>query len=290
MPAAARNRRGWARAPGRFAGRNAAEGHDGRLVRGGLADGSAPAGVRRMDSPDSSMRCTFSSRRSKIPSATVGSPSASCHMATGSWLVTIVERSWARSSITSSTSAPWSGASGRRTKSSMTNTSTRAQAAITLGRRPSRPGDGDLVEQPGTAQIEGAVPVAHCRVGERTGEEGLPEPGGADDHDAVVCPHPMRLGQVEDLGAIEAPGPAEVDVLDGGLRPQFRLLQVPLEAPALALGDLPVDEQTQALLEAQALVVGALALLEQAPGHGGETQGVEAFDRLGAEHGWSSHW
>ena len=51
------------------------------------------------------MRCTFSSRRSKMPSATVGSPSASCHMATGSWLVTMVDRSRARSSMTSSRSA-----------------------------------------------------------------------------------------------------------------------------------------------------------------------------------------
>src|SRR5436190_1895290 len=46
--------------------------------------------LRRMDSPWSSMRWTCSSRRSRIPSATVASPRAACHMATGSWLVTVV--------------------------------------------------------------------------------------------------------------------------------------------------------------------------------------------------------
>ena len=48
-----------------------------------------------------------------MASATVGSPSPSCHRATGSWLVTMVLRSPARSSITSSRSAAWASASDR---------------------------------------------------------------------------------------------------------------------------------------------------------------------------------
>ena len=70
----------------------------------------------------------------------------------------------------------------------------------------------------------------------------------------------------------------------------FACFSVALEAAALALGELPVDEQPQALLEAQALVVGVLALLEQAPGHAGQAQGVEPVDGWVVEHGWSSHW
>jgi hypothetical protein len=71
------------------------------------------------------------------PQATVGSPRASCHMATGSWLVTMVERSPTRSSITSSTSAAWSEANGLKRKSSISNTSTRAHDAIKRLSRPS---------------------------------------------------------------------------------------------------------------------------------------------------------
>src|SRR6266542_6915878 len=50
------------------------------------SDAACDAVPRRIDSPWSSMRCTFCSNRSRIPAATGGSPRASCHMATGSWL------------------------------------------------------------------------------------------------------------------------------------------------------------------------------------------------------------
>ena len=56
---------------------------------------------------------------------------------TGSWLVTMVARSPARSSMTSSRSAAWSGVSGRISRSSMTRTETRAQVASSRASRPS---------------------------------------------------------------------------------------------------------------------------------------------------------
>ena len=102
------------------------------------------------------MRCTFSNRRSKIPSAMVGSPSASCHMATGSWLVTMVERSWARSSITSKhvgglVGGEWSEDEivDHQYLDSRPGRHDPRQAAV-------GPGDGDLVEQRGDAQVERA--------------------------------------------------------------------------------------------------------------------------------------
>ena len=52
----------------------------------------AAVSVRRMDSPSSSMRWAPGRTRSKTASASVGLPSAWCHMATGSWLVKMVER------------------------------------------------------------------------------------------------------------------------------------------------------------------------------------------------------
>ncbi len=46
----------------------------------------------RMDSPRNSMRWALCTRRSRMLSAKVGSPICSCHWATGSWLVRMVER------------------------------------------------------------------------------------------------------------------------------------------------------------------------------------------------------
>jgi len=46
----------------------------------------------RMDSPRISMRWALCTSRSRMLSAKVGSPICSCHWATGSWLVRIVER------------------------------------------------------------------------------------------------------------------------------------------------------------------------------------------------------
>ena len=61
----------------------------------------------------------------------------SCQSATGSWLVTIVLRRPAWSSITSSRSAARASVSGWRAKSSRTRTSIRAQAESRRARRPS---------------------------------------------------------------------------------------------------------------------------------------------------------
>ena len=46
----------------------------------------------RIDSPRISMRWALCTSRSRMLSAKVGSPICSCHLATGSWLVKIVER------------------------------------------------------------------------------------------------------------------------------------------------------------------------------------------------------
>ena len=54
---------------------------------------SEPAGARRMDSPDSSMRSALSRILSRAASAMVGSAMAWCHIAIGSWLVMMVARS-----------------------------------------------------------------------------------------------------------------------------------------------------------------------------------------------------
>ena len=48
----------------------------------------------RIESPFMSMRWALWTRRSRIPSATVGSPTCSCQRATGSCEVRIIDRVW----------------------------------------------------------------------------------------------------------------------------------------------------------------------------------------------------
>src|ERR1700756_2966746 len=48
----------------------------------------------RMESPRISMRCALCTSRSRIPSASVGSPICSCQRATGNYQVRIIERVW----------------------------------------------------------------------------------------------------------------------------------------------------------------------------------------------------
>lgn len=59
-----------------------------------LAQASLPPRFLRIDSPRISMRWALCTSRSRMLSAKVGSPICSCHWATGSWLVSTVERAW----------------------------------------------------------------------------------------------------------------------------------------------------------------------------------------------------
>jgi len=67
-----------------------------RCAQGKLRDGGHCSLPRflRMDSPRISMRWALCTSRSRMLSARVGSPICSCHLATGSWLVKIIERRW----------------------------------------------------------------------------------------------------------------------------------------------------------------------------------------------------
>src|ERR1019366_710068 len=55
---------------------------------------SLPPRFLRIDSPRISMRWALCTSRSRMLSARVGSPICSCHLATGSWLVKIIDRRW----------------------------------------------------------------------------------------------------------------------------------------------------------------------------------------------------
>src|SRR5665647_19472 len=87
----------------------------------------APYGVLlRNDSPFSSILTALCRRRSRSASAMLGSATRWCHLATGSWLATIVERTAARSSTTSITSFAACPSTTASPQSSSTRSSTLA--------------------------------------------------------------------------------------------------------------------------------------------------------------------
>ena len=92
----------------------------------------------------------------------------------------------------------------------------------------------------------------------------MPTPVGPTMSDGLVLVHPVRLGEGEDLGAVEPAGTAEVDVLDRGRGAELRGLQAAFQPPVAAGGELAVDEQAEALLEGEPGVGGLLALVGEA--------------------------
>jgi hypothetical protein len=107
----------------------------------------------------------------------VGSAMAWCHMLAGSWLVMMVARSPARSSITSSRSAAWSG--GERADEQVIDD--QDADAGPGGQQPGEPsvaaGDGQVVEHPRGAQVQRGVAGADGGVREGAGQVGLPAAG-----------------------------------------------------------------------------------------------------------------
>ena len=101
----------------------------------------------------------------------------------------------------------------------------------------------------------------------------------------VFGPEHGLLGEAQDLGAVQAAGVVEVDVLDGGRRAQPGCFQAAVHAPAGPFGELAVDEHGKALLEAQGVVVGMLALFGEPSGHAGQLQGVQALEGGVGQHG-----
>lgn len=152
-------------------------------------------------------------------------------------------------------------------------------------------GDGDLVEQAGAAQVEGAVAAADGGLGESAGEVGLAQRGGADDDDAVVGVNPVGFGERDDLGPFQAAWSSEVEVFDGGREPQAGCFQHALQAPVGAFGELAVDEHGEAFLKPECRVVGVLALFEEAADHARQAQGGEPVEGGVVQHvGSFFHW
>ena len=86
-------------------------------------------------------------------------------------------------------------------------------------------GHGEVVEEPGSAQIEGAVTFPAGFVGQGAREVALAHAGRAGDDDVLLFANPLASGQAQYEGFVESARMAEVHVLDGGGQAQFGLLE-----------------------------------------------------------------
>lgn len=145
-------------------------------------------------------------------------------------------------------------------------------------------GQGELLEETGAADVEGAVAFAAGLVGQGAGDEGLAHARGAGDQDVSVMADPVAGGQPREHGAVDAAWCPEVDVLDAGRQLEPGGPQIPLHPGVLLPVPLAIDEQAEALGEAQGIASGLLELFLEGVGHAVEFQGVEFFEGLVVEH------
>ena len=96
--------------------------------------------------------------------------------------------------------------------------------------------------------------------------------------------NPLAVGELEDQRAVELPWRVQVEVFEAGRLFQLGEAEPVGESAAVALGDLAVDEQPQALKEAEAFDVSHLLLLLQRLEHAGELEGAELVESRVCQH------
>ena len=119
---------------------------------------------------------------------------------------------------------------------------------------------------------------------EGAGQEALAGARGAGDQDALVVADPLAAGEAQDEGSLQSSRASEVEVLNGGLKMELGHLEEPGEAPVVAEGDLPFQEEGQTVVEGEALDVGHAHLFFQGLGHAGEAELVELVEGLVRQH------
>ena len=98
------------------------------------------------------------------------------------------------------------------------------------------PGQGDLGEEPGSAEEKTGETLKANLMTEGPGEKGLAHSRGTDDEEVPVIFDPAASGEFQDKGPVQTPGGAVVDLLEtGGLadpalgQTSDKLLVLPLE-------------------------------------------------------------
>ena len=137
--------------------------------------------------------------------------------------------------------------------------------------------DRELVEHPRCPQVERGVPPADRGVGECAGEEGLADPGRADDETTwSLCTQCDSASERTRGGRDRAA--LEVDVLDDGGACAAWRSSTALRGAGCRGPELAVDEQPEALFEARALRSRAARAVGEALGHRVQPEGSQPLD------------
>ncbi len=148
-------------------------------------------------------------------------------------------------------------------------------------------GDPDLIEQAGESGVADGEAVTTGLVAEGTSEERLARSCGSGDEEILTLVDPVRGGETEHEGAVEASCAAEVEVLDGCIDPEPGMSEQTLEAAIGAVGLLSFEEEREAIQEVEVSQIRHALLLFEGSGHTGQAEFVEQVEGGLLEHGQS---
>ena len=137
-------------------------------------------------------------------------------------------------------------------------------------------GDGERLEQARHPVVGDGAAIAAGLVAERAGDPAFSEAGRAGDEQVFVAADPASIDQVPHDRAVDPARGAQIEILDAGSLAEGGELEPGSQAPGIALGGFPVDQQAEPVLEAQGFEGGVgTALFVQGLGHAGEAEGDE---------------
>ena len=146
------------------------------------------------------------------------------------------------------------------------------------------PGEGELVEETGEAEVAGRDPVSAGLVAESTGDEGFSGPGRTCDQDRLAVEDPLTGSEAEDDRSVQTAAGLEVEVFDGGVEVELGVALEPLISALLPVGLLAFEEQGEAVVEGELADVGHGGLFLEGLSHAREAEFVEEVEGGMSQH------
>ena len=147
-----------------------------------------------------------------------------------------------------------------------------------------RSGQSDLVEELGGAKVEGTEAFSAGFLGKGTGEEGFAYSCRTRDEKILVAADPLTGGEAEDEGFFDSSRGSVVEILQGGLKFEFCVLEEAFETFVLLPDPLAIGQHGKAFLEREIPEGRLFELFFKAFGHPDELHRVEFIKGLFIEH------
>src|SRR3989304_516594 len=138
--------------------------------------------------------------------------------------------------------------------------------------------EAQFIEQARGAQVERGQALAASLMGQCAAQKRLATAGCTVDEKILVLTDPVAGTQARQLRPVKTAASAEIEVFKGSALLELCELQQTREPPVLAVGDLALDQQAEAIFEGQALGAGLGHLLAQRGGHTVELQLVQCIE------------